>query len=740
MEEKQEIPAQPLQDEFGREIQHSEEPEPEPVEVQYITPKRHVIDANIELPFSKHYSPENIKIARQIAEKLVRVCNPSSRFGCQEIKQMAGELFNDFSEHTEILFDVFIESAVRMSPQVECLAALVSCYITQFANNLQNDLVTSTIPAKLQEAFTNDYFRVFKLLLRFIGSLAYFKIITTESFDKLLESISDIIPSSSLCRAESISRSLLMAIKMGPVSPDTKEKVIDNIKSYIQRRPPNFILNLSPMKDNNNSFLDTLLNSEELHLLSDSYIELFSNSPITPIDLPEITFNFGEEDLAPLPLVFLRSEHIESGPNPIISDIADDILVFFGNDANLTAAQMIALPMLLNYKSLRFPDNEQSPLIFVVQLFNTVIVSDILKIPTPYYPTCFHVLLYLNLVDFCKNWPFSIIQMYFSPIILQIVSNITKLDTGLYRRLINFFVHFISCFEFSWCWSKWQFFLQLAENDLRFMFLKDIINQLYNISHENSFINDIQEFQSIFPKGRKLNFIYGDEGSDYDLRSKQLRKKLEDTVEVVDKEYKELVGIFGEYEALQFLITNIYNAADGVPDRTINLIEKFSIVIKEAYDADWKVQLLVKATAEFYSDFQPVYQEIMVYMILTKFVTIKSVLNYYFDIKVNPLSNYNNWPSFYVILDTCLAMKVEEKKFDEAKDLLFNIIESACDYFNKMEMTVVAKKFFLGNLAELGRQYYNVLEEIYEKINIMMTEKKAKEEFVELVKSMILAK
>ena len=713
---------EPKTDEFGREVVKDSHPNEQQSISEPFPPKRLTIDATLELGAFQNLSHENLNIAKTIAEKVVHICNSTARFGTQEIEALAGLLFKEFARETDILFDVLIESTMRMSPQVECIAALTAYYIINFSNGYQSTVITKIIPQKLKEEFKKDHFRTVKLLLRFLATFERYNLLSSGSYCSLLLTLAKTIEKASEFRAEAISRALIVACKMSKLDSSIKEQFVGYVEAYLKDRDPKIVDNLAPINKIQNTFLGTLFGADDYYDLSETYVSLFENNDtVKPIDIPEIEFEFGDVDLSQFPLILLQNDITENSYNPLIADIADDILVFFGNDANLAAAQMCALPMLLKFVSLRINGNEESPSISILKLICNVIMSDVLKIPNPYHPTVFHVQLLLNLIELTKEWSIPIVKICFSQIIIDIVSTISKLDAGLYSRFVNFFVHYISVIDFEWCWNKWGQFTQYAENDLRFMFIKDVIDQCYNVSDESYFKSEMSRFQSIWPPIRKLHFKFG-EGTEYETRSTQIRKKLLESPDVLEKELKELVGLSGDFDALKILITNIFNSGNLSPSNTISCIEKFSDLIHESYNEEWKSKLLIACTLEFYTDFPPMIQQILGYLLTMKYCSVKSLLSYYFDSTENIITNYKNWPTLILILETVISNYIHNNQNDEAKEVLKEFYKYASEFYAKKDLSLVSNKFFIGNLKHLGREFYYVYKTISEDVTKLISE------------------
>lgn len=718
---------QPKQtDQFGRSIRPSgNEAENKEPQVQF-PPKRPVIDAEIELTYVSTLSPENKKIANQIAKVLAMAGNPSSRLSGKEIMDMAKRLFTDFSKYTEILLQMLFCSMLRMSPQIESIAALFGIYLIKYYQTYQSKLITKIIQ-KLQDSFAKDHFRVVKLLLRFLGAFVSYKLVTPESYIKLLENLANMIDKATPCRGENLSRAILLACKTAPpcIKQSELEPIYQLIQKFINHRPENFIKRFSPIKDNNVSFLDILFKSDILTHFTEAYVLLFTKDDISPKiqteTIPEVEFTFGEVDRAPFPYVVLQVvDEVSVAFDPILVDIADDILVFYGEDANLTADQMLALPMLLNYRSLKLTDRDDEPenSHFIIPLFNTVIISDILRIPSSYYRPSFHACVFMNLINMLPDQ--SIIQANLSPVILNIVKDISSLDTGCYFRFVRFFSHYVSLYKFSWIWEKWAEFTQAAETDMRPLFLRDVISHLYYLGNPDVVTRKLKDlFLSILPPRPEKTYEY-----EQDERAKKLRDALlaasTGSLEQVQEAYDEINHISGNFTALKTLITTIFDMGDGDSTKTLQKIEEYGQIIKHYFKENWEKKLIIKSAFDFFNLMPPVLEQTIVYLISNELCETNNFLDFFFEKTSDKIKVPESWEVFNIIMESLVAKNISEGNNNEAQLIVKNVFKNAAEFYKskvQKNFDVVSPKFIVGNLKEFGRNHYDIFASIDDEMN-----------------------
>lgn len=741
-------------DQFGRRLRPKEMMENQPpTEPQNeIPPKRPKIDAITEFTYpnkkvfssteneKRILSPESDQIPRKIAQLLVIFASPSSRTQPKEIREKAKQIFTDYSKYTEILIDLFFEVLVRMSPQVESLAALFGYYFEEFYETFEQKLIEKLIPEILQKAFQQDLFRVVKLILRFLSAFVTYHLVTKESFLNLLNTLADKLESASPYRGEHLSRAILVACKSASKIFDQEEfePVYEKVRSFINTRPKNFAEQFSPMKNTTKTFVDILEKSAPLPHFTDIYHSLFDKKDRSEAhSIPQIEFTFGEVDRAPFPFVVLQSiDEVVAEFDPVIVDIADDILVFFADDPDLASHQMLGLPMLLNYPTLKIDPNQQTDdpnSYFLITLFNAVIINDLLRIPEPNHPPCFHVSLFQNLIRLRSD---GIIERSLSPIILNIVQDISLLDPGCYYRLVRFFTHYISLYRFSWCWDQWEGFTSLPENDLRLAYLKDVLSHTYYFGNAYWATNTKyipEELRHLIPKP-EISF-------NPDENSKTMCESLLKQTDNFHETFDKITKLVDDFVAHQMLIQNIYNLGGGDITKTIQQMVEFAPIIDQYFNEEWKEQVMISEAFKFFELMSPVLQELFVFLIMRKFIDVEVFLKFFFNIENKLVKKIQNWELFIIVMDSLVGNALARGRTNEAQNIVRFVYTNAAEFFIQKKneaFDVVLERFIVGQLKEFGRHHYNIFQSIDAEMNVLIADANVDDDFKDIITTISL--
>ena len=739
----------PVLDSFGRaprEDAPEESPAPPPpprippaVEIVpdfELRPQRRRVDGRPELDV-KWESPESQAEAKKIAKKIVHICSPKVRYDTGQIESLADEIWKQFSTRSE-LFKVLFESVLRMSPQIEALAAMIGKYGMKFDHSPVTHLVCEDVADALRSSFAADDFRTVKLLLRFLGACALFEVVTMESYVRLLSSLSKTLELCSKFRGEGIARALLVAVKMAPSTfpADAKEEILAAVKKYVDERGEEFAVPFSPF-GKRETFVDVLLRSDDWQDLASDYIGLFEGSDEhLRIEIPEIQFEFGATDVAPFPFVLLTNLNPEKwgSINPLIADIADDILVYFGSDGDLVTDQVMGLPMLLHFPSLKV--NADPGALYVLDIFVTVLFSDLLRIPDPYFCPAFQVSVLTALVRKAEASSDVKVQDHMGPVIVAISDQMDDLDPGCVHRMVRFFAHQISNLSFSFCWGDWQPFVELEDDNPRKIFLKSVLRQCMLLGNPQLVKNAARGmFDEIMPPDPDVNYTHG-EGTEFATQAAELLEKVRKEPEAVPDMVREMKGgVLGEFTTANLLLSVLFLEGQGEADRTIVEISKFGDLFKEIFDVAWKRQLLITIAADFYVNLSPVFEELMTYFILNEYCSYEEFVKYFFDRESMVAAKPDNWKLFHAVVNSLMKSNLTQGKVVAAQDIMKQIFETAAQFFEAVNMSAIGEKWFIGNMIDFGRQYYNVFASVSTHMNGLIVSGTAKKGLEKIIKT-----
>lgn len=122
------------------------------------------------------------------------------------------------------------------------------------------------------------------------------------------------------------------------------------------------------------------------------------------------------------------------------------------------------------------------------------------------------------LIETCIMAPQAIAPV-FGRAVRFLFNNLEFLDLDLYYRFLDWFSHHLTNFAFVWKWSEWMEFLERPEDDLKLVFIKQLIIKEVRLSYPQRVKESLpEEFAPLVPSESNLevNFKYQDQELGYE--------------------------------------------------------------------------------------------------------------------------------------------------------------------------------------------------------------------------------
>jgi hypothetical protein len=302
--------------------------------------------------------------------------------------------------------------------------------------------------------------------------------------------------------------------------------------------------------------------------------------------------------------------------------------------------------------------------------------------------------------------------------------------------LVRFFSHYISNYSFTWCWAEWEKYVKCPPGDARRLFLTDVIRQCYflgNPATVGSNLNPV--FAPILPPEPAIFDKMGDH-ADYGFLTNRLRKAMADNAGV-DDEVREISDRIPTVDVVEIVISSILKIGQGEADRTIVAISRFADLFREHVleVGQWRRQLLITTAAEFYRDLPPVFEEVMTFFILNRHCSYPEFLEYFFHTKDLVAALPGSWKLFAAVANAVMKMYLTEGQVVEAQALIREIYRHAAKFYAEIDLEGVAQRFFIGNLIDFGRKFYEVFGTIGAEMNGLILAENVKPGMKEIIET-----
>ena len=690
-------------------------------------PKRPLIDAIIDVTPIDSLTEEQRKNAIQLAKYLVTTMNPTKRLEPKFVRDVSNRLFKE-ALFENVVLTIFKDTILTSPANTDTVAALIGFYTNEYSDALKRKIINTVIPEEITKAFSQDNFTTVKRLLHFLGFFVSYNLVTPDSYLALLKSLSEKLEEASDFRRDALSHTILFACRTAPeeISDDDIDSIIEIVRS-INDGSMTFINRYLPTDDSSSQGITSLLNNcSRFESKCKDYESLFDRA--TPLPFPSLQLEFGKEDRAPPPRVFLTSTYT-SVPEyfPVFLDIACDYLFFFPSDPEACAHQLLALPLTDGLPSLKAETTQFDPEAHTpfVEAIITAIFSDLLRIPYPTQPIIFYV---------------SVLSHIFRtrPDIIEILHNsfeslagtFSSLEIGSYNNLIKVLAHFTVNTKQHFMpinLELWRAAADVTTPDIRNLFIKEFIFQLCILSPlAIPQLNLPSEFNKFFPSKEDR-----EKPSEEVLK---IRKMLDEEMENLSSELDAQNGKLGEFDTLKNLITAVFLPAKSA-EQSVKQIEDFSMLVHDKFDSStedtaWKAQVFVDAIYTIFKNSPTIVSQIIVHLITNDYIGLEPFLQWFFDISSKErVSDLVSWDIFNNIMVCVFQFYMKRGMNDLMKAGMKQLYDNVLKLFTGITETL-SERILLGNIRAFTLNYMQVFNACHDDIRGLISEKTS-EQFVD---------
>ncbi|XP_022988026.1 nuclear cap-binding protein subunit 1-like [Cucurbita maxima] len=438
---------------------------------------------------------------------------------------------SDFKDHIETCFAAIRRELDHYGDEV--LPFLLQC-VEQLPHktplygtliglmNLENEDFVKKIVEQthqsFQDALNSGHCHKIRILLRFLTALMSSKVLTSTSlvvvFETLLSSATTIVddekgnPAWQAC-ADFYIACILSCFPWGGAElveqvPEELERVMVGVEAYLNIRRNTLDTGLSFFEDdgevektlNEKDFLEDLWSRIQTlstdgwkvdsvprpHLLFEAQLVAGKShdfgtiscpeQPDPPLTLSDITYGkqkYAAELNYPQRIrrlnIFPSSkfEDVQPIDRFVVEEYLLDVLLFFNGCRKECASFMVGLPVPFRYE----------------YLMAETIFSQLLMLPQPPFKPIYYTLV---IIDLCKALP-GAFPAVVAGAVRALFEKIADLDMECRIRLILWFSHHLSNFQFIWPWDEWAHVLELPKWAPQRVFVKEVLDREVRLSY-----------------------------------------------------------------------------------------------------------------------------------------------------------------------------------------------------------------------------------------------------------------
>ncbi|XP_027061406.1 nuclear cap-binding protein subunit 1 isoform X1 [Coffea arabica] len=271
----------------------------------------------------------------------------------------------------------------------------------------------------------------------------------------------------------------------------------------------------------------------------------------------------------------------------VVEEYLLDVLLFLNGCRKECAAYMAGLPVPFRYE----------------YLMAETIFSQLLLLPEPPFKPMYYTLV---IIDLCKALP-GAFPAVIAGAVRALFERIADLDMECRTRLILWFSHHLSNFQFIWPWEEWAHVLDLPKWAPQRVFVQEVLEREIRLSYWEKIKQSIENapaLEELLPPKGGPNFKYSGEDVS-DRTEKALSLELNNLVkgrqtfrEIITWVEDSVIPVHGSDFALRVVIQTLLDIGSKSFTHLITVLERYGQVIgKICPDQDRQIMLIAEVSS-----------------------------------------------------------------------------------------------------------------------------------------------
>ncbi|CAL9751894.1 unnamed protein product [Musa acuminata subsp. burmannicoides] len=547
----------------------------------------------------------------------------------EHIETCYGVLWREFEHSKDEISEFLLQCAEQLPHKVPfygVLVGMINLEDEDFGKNIVDDL-----HCKLQEALSSENCDKIRTLMRFLTVLMCSKVILPSSvievFETLLSSAATIIdedagnPSWQPC-ADFYITCILSCLPWGGTElieqvPDEFDRVIVGIQSYLSIRKhsqdTSFIV-FEADEDKSakeKDFVEDLWDHIQIlstngwkvdsvprpHLSFEEQLVSGKSYNLSPISCPKQSTSSSRSTISrerenyeaklkyPQRLRRLhifpsnKIEKMQPIDRFIVEEYLLDVLLYFNGCRKECASYMASLPVPFRYE----------------YLMAETIFSQIMFLPQPPFKPIYYALV---IIDLCKALP-GAFPAVVAGAVRSLFNRIGDLDMECRTRLILWFSHHLSNFQYFWPWEEWAHVKDLPIWAPQRVFVQEVLEREVRLSYWDKIKQSIEnapELEELLPPKSVSSFKYNSEEDHGYTLSKEFREMVrgrKTAREITSWVEENIIQIHGSKFAIEVVIQTLLDIGSKSFTHLITVLERYGQVIaKLCTDQNMQVLLI----------------------------------------------------------------------------------------------------------------------------------------------------
>ncbi|KAH6836672.1 ARM repeat superfamily protein [Perilla frutescens var. hirtella] len=274
----------------------------------------------------------------------------------------------------------------------------------------------------------------------------------------------------------------------------------------------------------------------------------------------------------------------------VVEEYLLDVLFFLNGCRKECASSMVGLPVPFRYE----------------YLMAETIFSQILLLPQPPFKPIYYTLV---IMDLCKALP-GAFPAVVAGAVRSLFEKIADLDMECRTRLILWFSHHLSNFQFIWPWEEWAYVLDLPKWAPQRVFVQEVLEREVRLSYWEKIKQSIESapaLEELLPPKSTVNFIYNAEDGDqteHGLSSElngMVKERLT-TREIISWIDDHVLPAHGLDVTLRVVIQTLLNIGSKSFTHLITVLERYGQIIARLCPDQEKQVMLISEVSSFWKN------------------------------------------------------------------------------------------------------------------------------------------
>ncbi|CAI0546787.1 unnamed protein product [Linum tenue] len=316
-----------------------------------------------------------------------------------------------------------------------------------------------------------------------------------------------------------------------------------------------------------------------------------------------------------------KNEDMQPVDRFIVEEYLLDVLLFLNGCRKECASNMVGLPVPFRYE----------------YLMAETLFAQLLLLPQPPFRPLYYTLV---IMDLCKALP-GAFPAVVAGAVRALFEKIADLDMECRNRLILWFSHHLSNFQFIWPWEEWAYVLDLPKWAPQRVFVQEVLEREVRLSYWEKIKQSIENtpaLEELLPPKGSPNFKYsvedGREKTEYHAISAELSNKVKGRAtarEVITWIEETVLPAHGFESTLSVIVQTLLDIGSKSFTHLITVLERYGQVITRLCpDLDNQILLIAEVSSYWENSTQMTalaIDRMMGYRLLSNLAIIKWVFS-----------------------------------------------------------------------------------------------------------------